>query len=357
MSKKVIIGLSGGVDSAISAYLMQQQGYDVHGVFMHNWHDDENHCTSAEDKQQVHLVGEHLDIPTEVIDFSDAYQDRVFEHMLTSLQQGYTPNPDVLCNQEIKFQALLEYALNQQADALITGHYATLIAENNHHYLKQGVDPNKDQSYFLCRIPKNALSKIHFPLGKLHKPEVRRLAEKINLPNAQRKDSTGICFIGNRKFDDFIRQYLLDKPGPIQDTSGKTIGQHNGLFYHTIGQRKGLKIGGGFGDLDSPWYVVAKDITTQTITVAQGKDHPALFKKQLNAVDMHWLYPAPGKSFTAQAKIRHRQPDQACNVTVDSQDPNRLEVTFDQPQRAITPGQYIVLYQDQRCLGGALITE
>ncbi len=354
MQKKAIVGLSGGVDSAISAYLMLQAGYDVKGVFMHNWHDDENYCSNEDDKNQVYLVAKHLDIPVEIVDFSEEYQQRVFDHMLTSLEQGQTPNPDILCNQEIKFRCMLDYAIAQQADILVTGHYARILENNGIYELAQGVDHNKDQSYFLCRIPKSALAKIHFPLGNYNKQEVRTLADKIALPNAKRKDSTGICFIGKRRFDEFISGYLLNKPGPIQTLDGKTIAQHKGLFYHTIGQRKGLNIGGGFGDNENPWYVVDKIMSTQTLVVAQGKDHPALFKKQLTAKDMHWLSPEKKQSFNASAKIRHRQPDQQCTVNFDSKN-NILHIEFAKAQRAITAGQYVVLYQNQVCLGGATI--
>ena len=355
MAKKVIVGLSGGVDSAISAYLLKQQGFEVHGVFMHNWHDDENYCTSEIDKAQAQLVSDHLNIPLSVVDFSKDYQNKVFESMLSSLQQGHTPNPDILCNQEIKFKCLIDYKNAQNADFLATGHYANITEQTKQHYLCKATDDNKDQTYFLCRVPKDCLNDIIFPLGLLTKPEVRKLAKEVALPNAERKDSTGICFIGERRFDEFIANYLLNKPGPIHTTEGEIIGEHNGLFYHTIGQRKGLQIGGMHGKDEKPWYVVDKLIDQQVLIVAQGKDHPALFKQQLLATDMHWLVDKPTANFNATCKIRHRQPDQTCQVTLTNND--QLCINFDTPQRAITPGQFIVLYQDNVCMGGAVIQQ
>jgi len=356
MTKKVLVGLSGGVDSAVSAHILQKKGYQVHGVFMENWQDQDSHCTTADDRDQAQLVAEHLGIGLDIVNFSDEYYKTVFDTMLKLLEKGYTPNPDILCNQEIKFQHLMDYARKKDA-FLATGHYAQIIQDLDTTYLGQGLDKNKDQSYFLCRIPKDSLAKILFPLGGMHKTEVRLLAEKLKLPNAKRKDSTGICFIGKRRFDDFISGYLLNKPGVIQTLEGKEIGKHDGLFYYTIGQRKGLKIGGGKHFDETPWYVIDKDMTTRTLIVAQGQNHPALFKKTLQVDDMHWLKNAPGNYFKAHAKIRHRQNDQTCYVTVLNNDKSKIEIVFEEKQRAITPGQYAVLYQNEICLGGGAICE
>lgn len=352
--KRIVVGLSGGVDSAVTACLLKKQDHELIGVFMRNWHDDESHCTNAIDEQDARKVCVDLNIPFHTVDFSKNYMDKVFVSMLADLQRGYTPNPDILCNQEIKFKVLLDYAMTHDADYLATGHYAQIKALNGEPALAEAADANKDQTYFLSRLPRSALSKILFPIGAYKKPEIRRLAQSFSLDNAAKKDSTGICFVGERRFRDFISEHLLDKPGNIIDDSGSVIGQHRGLFYYTIGQRKGLAIGGRSEADELPWFVLAKDMQHNQLIVGQGDQHPALYKQSLIAKHVHWLT-QPMKSnspIQAYARIRHRQSLQHATVRIDD---DRLDAQFVQPQRAITPGQSIAVYQDHFCIASAII--
>lgn len=351
--KSIVVGLSGGVDSSVTAILLQESGHDVRGVFMKNWHDEDNHCSLEQDEHDVRAVCEARNIPLTVLDLTQDYADKVFQIMLDELARGLTPNPDILCNQEIKFATLLHYVTEQGADYLATGHYAALCSYHNRIALAQAVDQNKDQTYFLSRMPRTALSQVLFPLGRKTKPQVRALAEKHQLINAEKKDSTGICFIGKRKYQDFISQYLLDKPGDIVSDQGHILGKHRGLFYYTIGQRKGLEIGGRRGDIEAPWFVIRKDLSSNTLIVAQGSNHPGLYHTTLEGGNLHWHHRPAKEHLHCLASIRHRQKPVPCKVTL--QEHNSCVVTFDQPQRAITPGQYICLYDGNVVLGNAQI--
>ncbi|VAW82101.1 tRNA-specific 2-thiouridylase MnmA [hydrothermal vent metagenome] len=356
--RRVIVGLSGGVDSAVAAYLLQQQGYDVEALFMKNWDEDDEagHCPAEQDLIDARAVAEQLDIKLHTISFSSEYWDNVFEYFLAEYRAGRTPNPDILCNQEIKFRAFLDYALGLGADWIATGHYARIAGETDARQLLKGLDPDKDQSYFLYRLGQHALNHTLFPLGELHKPDVRAIAEREGFPNFAKKDSTGICFIGERKFRTFLKRFIPAQPGDIVDTEGHTIGHHEGLMFHTIGQRQGLGIGGIQGSNSEPWYVCGKDIDRNQIIVAQGKDHPALFQSALTANDMHWISGAPpGVPLDCQARIRYRQADQACRIC--TLEHNHCEVTFDVPQRAVAPGQAIVFYSGDLCFGGGTIQQ
>ena len=356
MSEKVIIGLSGGVDSAVSALRLLEQGYRVEALFMKNWEEDdsEDHCAAAEDLAEARRVAECLDIPLHTVNFSAEYWDRVFAHFLAEYRAGRTPNPDILCNQEIKFRAFLDHALDRGADFIATGHYARIDRTGGHALLLKGSDPAKDQSYFLYRLGQRALRHSLFPIGELHKNEVRRLAAETGLPNHARKDSTGICFIGERRFRDFLGRYLPALPGDIVTVEGETLGRHQGLMFHTIGQRQGLGIGGRRHASGDPWYVVGKDLAGNRLLVAQGSDHPALFRSTLVAGDLHWITgDAPDVPLACEARIRYRQDVQPCRIL--SLEDGRTEVRFDQPQRAVTPGQAVVFYRGDECLGGGTI--
>ncbi|MGI6556158.1 MAG: tRNA 2-thiouridine(34) synthase MnmA [Pseudoramibacter sp.] len=355
---KIVVGMSGGVDSSVAALLLKQAGHEVIGIFMKNWDEtDENGvCTATEDYEDVRRVCEKIGIPYYTVNFEKEYQERVFQDFLDEYKRGRTPNPDVLCNKEIKFKAFLDYAMKVAgADKLATGHYAQIRkneATGRYEMLK-GADGNKDQTYFLCQLGQAQLSKTLFPIGDLDKREVRRLAEKYDLSTAGKKDSTGICFIGERNFGQFLHQYMANEPGEIKDLDGNVKGHHNGLMYYTLGQRRGLGIGGqGTGE---PWFVVEKDLATNTLYVVQGDDHPALYSKALTASKMSWVADVPpaAKQFKCQAKFRYRQPDQGVEVTVV--DAAHIEVQFDKPQRAVTPGQEVVLYDGEVCLGGGTI--
>ncbi len=354
-AKKVIVGMSGGVDSSVAALLLQQQGYQVEGLFMKNWEEDDGteYCTAIEDLADAQLVADKLGIHLHSANFAAEYWDNVFEHFLAEYQAGRTPNPDILCNREIKFKAFLEYALVLGADMIATGHYSRLGRANGATTLLKGLDHNKDQSYFLHAVGHTELERSLFPLGEMEKPEVRRLAEAHDLKTHNKKDSTGICFIGERRFTDFLQQYIPARPGDIRDLQGHTLGQHQGLMYHTMGQRQGLGIGGLAGHDDAPWYVVDKNLDNNVLLVAQGNEHPALFKSSLSVTEIHWIAgTAPDLPLSCKAKTRYRQPDQACTLSrVDSV----YTVNFEQPQRAITPGQSVVFYQDDLCLGGGVI--
>lgn len=353
---KVIVGLSGGVDSAVAALLLQRQGYVVEAVFMKNWDedDDDTSCPAAEDLADARAVAEQLDIPLRAISFSAEYWDHVFEHFLAEYRAGRTPNPDILCNSEIKFRAFLDYALAQGADYIATGHYARVQRHEDDVRMLKGVDANKDQSYFLYLLNQHQLRHTLFPLGKLAKPGVRKLAADAGFANHAKKDSTGICFIGERKFNTFLARYFPAQPGDILSVDGEHLGKHNGLMFHTIGQRQGLGIGGRRDDSGEPWYVVDKDLEHNTLIVAQGGHHPALYSTGLIARNLHWISGAPPESsLSCSAKIRYRQAQQSCNLQPAGN--ARCRVTFPQAQRAITPGQAIVFYAGDECLGGATI--
>ena len=353
---KIVVGMSGGVDSSVAAYLLKQQGHDVIGVFMRNWEEkDENGvCTATEDFKDVEKVCDAIGMPYYTVNFAKDYYDRVFSYFLDEYSKGRTPNPDVLCNREIKFNVFMDYALKAVgADYLATGHYAAIGRDGEAYTLKRAKDLGKDQTYFLCQLGQKQLAKAMFPLSHLDKKEVRKIALDANLPTASKKDSTGICFIGERNFTKFLSGYLPAKPGLIKDLSGNVKGKHNGLMYYTLGQRRGLGIGGqGTGE---PWFVVKKDLSDNVLYVVQGDGHPALYSKSLEASEMNWVagHAPEQKRFECTAKFRYRQPDQDVRVTV--LDDGNIHVDFVKQQRAITPGQEVVLYMGDVCLGGATI--
>ncbi len=348
----VIVGLSGGVDSAVAALLLQRQGYRVSGLFMKNWEEDDRngHCAAEEDYKEVRQLCAILDIPLHAINFSAEYWDRVFTYFLDELKAGRTPNPDVLCNKEIKFKAFLEHALALGADAIATGHYARVATHDGLTQLCKARDLNKDQTYFLHTLGQKELRQTLFPLGELTKPEVRRIAQDAGLPNYARKDSTGICFIGERNFKEFLARYLPAQPGDMRTLTGEHKGRHDGLMYYTLGQRQGLGIGGP----GEAWYVVDKDMQTNTLYVEQGDGHPALYSVGLTASQLHWTTDnPPSLPLDCRAKTRYRQEDQDCRVYASSD--GFVVVRFAQPQRAVTPGQSVVFYADDICLGGGTI--
>lgn len=354
---RVIVGLSGGVDSSVAALLLQQQGYQVEGLFMQNWVEEGEavFCPADQDLQDARAVCEKLNIPLHTVCFAQQYWDRVFQYFLAEYAAGRTPNPDILCNKEIKFKAFLDYALSLGADFIATGHYARDVPQHGQQLLLKAKDLNKDQSYFLYTLQQEQLVKSLFPLGELTKPEVRELARAAGFVNHSKKDSTGICFIGERRFRDFLGEYLLARPGDIETTTGKKIGRHNGLMFYTLGQRQGLGIGGQKDGDHSPWYVIDKDLTRQVLIVAQAHDHPRLLSKTLTCQQLHWVA-GQGPTTPAQinAKIRYRQTDAAC--TLDKIGDDEYQVAFDEPQWAVTPGQSVVFYQGDICLGGGVIT-
>lgn len=349
---RVVIGMSGGVDSSVAALLLKEQGYEVIGIFMKNWDDtDENGlCTATEDYEDVIQVCNEIGIPYYAVNFEKQYWDKVFTYFLEEYKAGRTPNPDVMCNKEIKFKAFLEHAMNLGADFLATGHYAQVVEKDGGVAMLRGKDPNKDQTYFLNQLTQQQLQKVLFPIGHLEKSEVRQIAMDAGLSTAKKKDSTGICFIGERNFKEFLGQYLPAQPGKMKTMDGEVMGQHDGLMYYTIGQRHGLGIGGA-GD---PWFVVGKDLTSNVLLVGQNFHHEALYSDQLLATDVSFttMREMP-KRFTCTAKFRYRQPDTA--VTVDLQEDGSALVTFAQPVRAVTPGQAVVFYDGEECLGGGTI--
>jgi len=353
---RVVVGLSGGVDSAVTAWLLKEQGHEVVGVFMKNWEADdlEEDCPIARDYQDVLAVAERLDIEVSLVNFSREYQDRVFAYFLAEYQAGRTPNPDVLCNSEIKFKAFLEHALSLNADFIATGHYARLDGEPGQRRLLKAIDANKDQSYFLYRLSQNQIARAMFPLGGMHKPEVRDLARKQGLSVAEKKDSTGICFIGERPFREFLQRYLPTSPGDMVTPEGKVIGRHEGLMFYTLGQRKGLGIGGMKDAIpDVPWFVAGKDLAGNRLIVVQGHDHPRLLTPELRAADLSWVGEPPQEGGRYAAKTRYRQEDAPC--LVENLEKGQLALRFDDPQWAVTPGQSVVLYDGDTCLGGGII--
>ena len=362
--QRVVVGLSGGVDSAVTAWLLKQQGYDVVGIFMKNWEDDDDseYCSSNVDFVDAAAVADVIGIEIEHVNFAAEYKDRVFAEFLREYQAGRTPNPDVLCNAEIKFKAFLDHAMRLGAEKIATGHYARVRqnADTGLFELLKGLDPSKDQSYFLHRLNQAQLSKTLFPVGELHKTEVRRIAEEIGLPNARKKDSTGICFIGERPFREFLNRYIRHEPGPILDEKGRKLGQHVGLSFYTLGQRQGLGIGGvkekgaqrGAGD-HAPWFVARKDLEKNALRVVQGHDHPWLLSHQLTAGDVSWVAGTPPTATALAAKTRYRQQDAAC--TLGAQGSESFTLQFPEAQWAVTPGQSAVLYDGEVCLGGGVI--
>ncbi|MCW6662065.1 tRNA 2-thiouridine(34) synthase MnmA [Aerococcaceae bacterium NML201209] len=354
---RVVVGMSGGVDSSVAAYLLKQQGYDVIGLFMKNWDDtdEHGHCTATQDYEDVAQVAEQIGIPYYSVNFEKEYWERVFEYFLEEYRNGRTPNPDVMCNKEVKFKAFLDYAMQLGADYVAMGHYAQVHRdEQGVVHLLRGADSNKDQTYFLSQLSQAQLQKSLFPLGHLQKKEVRAIAEEAGLATAKKKDSTGVCFIGERNFNEFLANYLPNKPGKMLTLDGEVKGEHAGLMYYTIGQRQGLGIGGG-GATNEPWFVIGKDLQTQTLYVGQGFHHPNLYSEYLEASQIHFTTEEEKpQTFKCTAKFRYRQQD--IGVTVELDDTHtRAKVIFDEPVRAITPGQAVVFYNGEECLGGGII--
>jgi len=356
-SHNVIIGMSGGVDSSVAALLLKQQGHRVRGVFMKNWagDDTEEHCSAADDLADARQVCETLGIPLQGVNFADQYWERVFEYFLQEYAAGRTPNPDILCNREIKFKAFLDYALAQGADYIATGHYARIGRDGDRYTLLRGKDANKDQSYFLYTLGQEQLRHSLFPVGELAKPQVRALAAQHRLVTCNKKDSTGICFIGERHFRNFLKRYLPAQPGEIRTPEGELLGRHEGLMYYTLGQRQGLGIGGIKGHEGAVWYVADKDLDNNILIVVNGHEHPLLYRRRLTAIELHWTAgAAPALPLRCTARTRYRQADAPCEV--EALDENGgCRVTFDTPQWAVTPGQSVVFYQGEECLGGGII--
>ncbi len=353
---KIIVGMSGGVDSSVAALKLIQDGHQVTGVFMKNWEDDDlDNCTSEEDYFDALQVCKKLNIELKTINFSKEYMEKVFEVSLAALQKGATPNPDILCNKEIKFKCFFEHAINLGADCIATGHYAKIEKKDDNYYLKKAFDHNKDQTYFLYTLNQTNLAKIIFPLGNIDKTMVREIAKTNGLPNYNKKDSTGICFIGERNYKEFISTYLLKNPGDIIDVDGNLLGQHDGLMFYTLGQRGGLNIGGKKGYEEKPWYVLKKDMSSNTLMIGQNQNHPRLMSNNLICNNLHWINKNVTNKFQCNSKIRYRQNDQECMISPLSD--NTAKVNFINPQRAITPGQSIVFYDNDVCLGGGIISD
>ena len=353
----VMVGLSGGVDSSVAALLLLEQGYRVEGLFMKNWEEDDDagYCAAAVDLRDAMAVAARLGIPLGTVNFATEYWDRVFSAFLAEYQANRTPNPDILCNREIKFRAFLDHALTLGLQRIATGHYARLIEDARGYHLCLSRDEGKDQTYFLHLLDQEQLAHALFPLGELNKQEVRALARRAGLATATKKDSTGICFIGERRFSDFLARYVPPNPGPIETPEGLCLGEHPGLAYFTLGQRQGLGIGGLAGSLEAPWFVAAKDATRNTLIVVQGHDHPLLLSRRLTASRMHWISGQPPRDppFACQARLRHRQSLQPCRF--EELSGNHARLNFSQPQRAVTPGQSAVIYLGEECLGGGII--
>ena len=354
--KRVIVGMSGGVDSSVAALLLKRQGYQVSGLFMKNWEDDDTaeYCSSREDLVDAVSVAEKIGMDIDVVNFSAEYKDRVFKDFLREYQAGRTPNPDVLCNAEIKFRAFLDHAIGLGADLIATGHYAQVRERDGLFQLLKAEDGTKDQSYFLYRLDQSQLARTLFPLGALHKREVREIARREGLPNHDKKDSTGICFIGERPFREFLNRYLPGDPGEIRTAEGKLVGRHQGLMFYTIGQRQGLGIGGSRGGDGDPWYVTEKDMRRNRLVVVQGHDHPTLYTDRLAAVDLSWVSGSqPHCNWVYTAKTRYRQKDSPCTIVTAAAE--RCVIDFAEPQWAVTPGQSVVVYESNVCLGGGII--
>jgi len=354
-AQRVVLGISGGVDSAVAAALLKEAGYDVHALFMRNWDEDEDgYCTAAADLQDARKVCDELAIPLHTVNFAARYRERVFAHFLDELRAGRTPNPDVACNREIKFGVCFEHAQRLGAQWFATGHYARVATVDGRAQLLRAVDRGKDQSYFLHTVPGELLARTLFPIGHLPKPEVRRIAHERALPVHDKRDSTGICFIGERPFAEFLARYLPAQPGQIEDTAGHVLGSHRGLMYYTLGQRQGLALGGVRGAAEAPWYVAGKDLARNVLVVTQLHDDPRLLCREFETEPVHWIAdapPAPG--FACAVKTRYRQPDQSCRVTL--LEDGRCRVRTEIPQRAVTPGQSAVFYAGDTCLGGGVI--
>ncbi len=355
---KVIVGMSGGVDSSVTALILQKQGYNIEGLFMKNWEKDDtdDYCPAMADMQDALAVCEKLGIKLHIENFSAEYWDRVFEHFITEYEAGRTPNPDILCNKEVKFKAFLNHAITLGADYIATGHYARISqnSDGKFHLLK-GLDNNKDQSYFLYTLQQHQLEKALFPIGELEKPLVRELAEEAGFITYDKKDSTGICFIGEQNFKDFLQRFIPAKPGDIIDTKGNVIGQHDGLMYHTLGQRKGLGVGGGHGETGEAWFAADKNLKNNQLVAVQGKEHPLLNHQYLTAETLDWIQGTPPKiGQELKAKIRYRQAEQPCQIIAN--DGDKITVKFNENQTAIAPGQSVVFYADKDCLGGGIIT-
>jgi tRNA-specific 2-thiouridylase len=354
--RRVVVGMSGGVDSSVTALLLKQQGYDVIGLFMKNWEDDDNdeYCSSRQDLLDAVSVADTIGIPIEAVNFSKEYKDRVFSYFLREYEAGRTPNPDILCNAEIKFKAFLDHAIALGADTIATGHYAQVREVNGSFQLLKAADAGKDQSYFLHRLNQAQLSRAMFPLGNFLKSEVRRIAEQHGLSNYAKKDSTGICFIGERPFREFLNRYLPTQPGEMRTPKGQVVGKHMGLSFYTLGQRQGLGIGGAKASSGEPWFVAGKDMERNRLIVVQGHDHPALLNHQLDVLDMHWIAGcAPELTRGYAAKTRYRQQDATCHIAM--RDSDLTHFTFDEAQWAVTPGQSVVAYDGEICLGGGII--
>jgi tRNA-specific 2-thiouridylase len=354
---KVIVGMSGGVDSSVAALLLKRQGHEVVGLFMKNWEDDdtEDYCSSRQDLIDATAAADVIGIELEAVNFAAEYRERVFANFLAEYRAGRTPNPDILCNSEIKFKAFLDHALRLGADCIATGHYAQVREFLGEYQLLKAEDGTKDQSYFLYRLNQQQLAKTLFPLGELYKREVRGIAAAAGLPNHAKKDSTGICFIGERRFREFLARYLRKQPGEIRRLDDhRVVGQHEGLSYYTLGQREGLGIGGVKDAPEEPWFVAAKDMARNILYVVQGHDHPALLRDRLTAGQLSWISPRPPRPhWVYAAKTRYRMPDAACDI--EAIDAERCEVAFAAPQWAVTPGQSVVLYESRVCLGGGVI--
>jgi tRNA-specific 2-thiouridylase len=348
---KVVVGLSGGVDSSVAALLLKRAGHEVTGLFMKNWEDDDEdeYCSTREDLIDAAAAADVIGIDLEAVNFAAEYKDRVFADFLREYSAGRTPNPDVLCNAEIKFKAFLDHAMRLGAEKIATGHYARVSEDGNRYTLMRGSDASKDQSYFLHRLNQEQLSRVLFPVGELKKSEVRRIAQEAGLPNHAKKDSTGICFIGERPFREFLNRYLNRQPGPMVTDAGETVGQHIGLAFYTIGQRKGIGLGGP----GEPWYVAEKRMATNELVVVQGHDHPLLMKKSLKAADVTWVSGEAPEGASYGGKTRYRQADAECTLESVA---NGIEVEFARPQWAVTPGQSVVLYDRDICLGGGIIS-